>query len=91
MVPIFSPLRAGWCVNMQTSNVWARPLLLPPPSSGVAIVPNAPSSVLSRREQPQRVAEPFCSLVPHEVVPTRSYLRRPTYSSTGYFQILPES
>ena len=26
--------------------------------------------------------------VPHEVVPTRSDLRRPTYSSTGYFQNL---
>eukprot|EP01050_Picozoa_sp_SAG11_P006621 SAG11_NODE_521_length_8777_cov_17.940770_2_plen_85_part_00 len=26
------------------------------------------------------------SSVPHEVVPTRSYLRRPTYSSIVYYQ-----
>ena len=44
---------------------------------------------LVRLQQPPR--DEHWGRVPHEVVPTRSYLRRPTYSSTGYFQILPES
>ena len=51
---------------------------------------------LVRLQQPPR--DEHWGRVPHEVVPTRSYLRRPTYSTStctistsGYFQNLPDT